>query len=78
MQRLGELIRYHRKRSALTQAELAELAGVGKNLVHELEKGRHNVRLDKLLPVLQVLNITLDFSSPLRESFLREYPDAHR
>ncbi|MDL1979628.1 MAG: helix-turn-helix transcriptional regulator [Deltaproteobacteria bacterium] len=73
---LAELIRFHRKRSGLTQLELAEMAGVGKNLVYELENGKQSVRLDNLIKVLQVLNVDLDFQSPLRDSFLKEYTDA--
>lgn len=73
---LAQIIRFHRKRSGLTQLELAEMAGVGKNLIYEVENGKLRVRLDNLLKVLQVLNIELCFQSPLRESFLKEYPDA--
>ncbi|MDL1975117.1 MAG: type II toxin-antitoxin system Y4mF family antitoxin [Deltaproteobacteria bacterium] len=73
---LAELIRFHRKRSGLTQLELAEMADVGKNLVYELENGKQSVRLDNLIKVLQVLNVDLDFQSPLRDSFLKEYTDA--
>ncbi len=73
---MAELILFHRKRSGLTQLELAEMAGVGKNMIYELENGKQSVRLDNLLKVLQVLNIELDFQSPLREKFLKEYSDA--
>lgn len=73
---VAELILFHRKRSGLTQLELAEMAGVGKNMIYELENGKQSVRLDNLLKVLQVLNIELDFQSPLREKFLKEYSDA--
>ncbi|MBU1567084.1 MAG: type II toxin-antitoxin system Y4mF family antitoxin [Proteobacteria bacterium] len=73
---LSEIIRYHRKRSGLTQIQLAELADVGKNLVYELESGKKSVRLYNLIKILQVLNIDLDFSSPLRDNFIREYTDA--
>lgn len=73
---LASIILFHRKRSGLTQQGLAELAGVGKNLIYELENGKQSVRLENLLKVLRVLNIELDFHSPLRESFLRESPDA--
>ncbi len=47
-----------------------------KNMVYELENGKQSVRLDKLFNVLRVLNIECTFQSPLRESFLKEYPDA--
>ena len=73
---LSHIVRFHRKRSGLTQLELAEMAGVGKNLIYEMENGKLSLRLDNLLKVLQVLNIDLCFQSPLRESFLKEYPDA--
>jgi len=73
---LANIILFHRKRSGLTQIELAEMAGVGKNMVYELEKGKKSIRLDNLLRILKVLNIDLTFQSPLRESFLKEYPDA--
>ncbi len=66
------IIYFHRKRSGLTQQELAKLAGVGKNMVSELENGKLGVRLANLLKILRVLNIELDFNSPLRESFLQE------
>ncbi len=73
---LANIIRYHRKRSGLTQLELAEMSGVGKNMVYELENGKQSVQWDNLLRILRVLNIELIFQSPLRESFLKEYPDA--
>ncbi len=46
---IAKLIAYHRNRSGLTQQELATLAGVGKKLVYELEKGKETVRLKNLL-----------------------------
>jgi len=45
-------------------------------MVYELENGKQSVQLDNLLRILRVLNIELIFQSPLRESFLKEYPDA--
>ena len=72
---IAKLIAYHRNRSGLTQQELATLAGVGKNLIYELEKGKQTVRLENLLKVLRVLNIEIDFRSPLMTAFHREYTD---
>ncbi len=73
--RLKDIILFHRKQSGLTQQELAELAGVGKNMIYELESGKQSVRLENLLKVLQVLNIELDFQSPLRDVFLKNVGD---
>ncbi len=72
---IAKLIAYHRNRSGLTQQELATLAGVGKNLVYELEKGKQTVRLENLLKVLRVLNVEMDFRSPLMTAFHREHTD---
>lgn len=73
---LAALIRRHRKQSGLSQQELAELAGVGKNLVYDLESGKDTVRWANLLKVLTVLNIRVEFHSPLLEAFRRESADA--
>ncbi len=76
--KLSDIILFHRKRSGLTQLELAELAGVGKNLVYSLENGQESVRLENLLKILRILNIELDFQSPLKEAFLKEHANADR
>lgn len=64
---LKEIIRFHRKKSGLTQLELAHLADVGKTAIYDLEKGKITIRLDTLLKVLKVLNVRIDFQSQLME-----------
>ncbi len=66
---IGKAIRYHRKRSGLSQLELAELAGVGKTSVFDIEKGKPTVRLATLLAVLGALNIEVNLCGPLMEEF---------
>jgi y4mF family transcriptional regulator len=66
---VGEIVRFHRRRAGLTRVELARLAGVGKTVVFDIEKGKETVRLKTLLSVLGALNIRLDWSSPLRQAF---------
>lgn len=63
--RIGKAIIFHRKRSKLTQKQLADLAGVGKTVVFDIEKGKETVQLNSLLKVLSVLNIKLKMISPL-------------
>lgn len=65
----GKIIRYHRKRAGLSQARLARVAGVGKTVVLDVEKGKRTVRSDILLRLLNALNVRLDWSSPLRAAF---------
>lgn len=53
--------------SGLTQAQLANLAGVGKTVVFDIEHGKQSVRFDTLSKILEVLNISISFQSPLLE-----------
>ncbi len=69
---LGELILFHRKRAGLSREACALLAGVGKTVVYDLEHGKETIRMDTLLKVIKVLNINLQFSSPLMEEFNHE------
>jgi HTH-type transcriptional regulator / antitoxin HipB len=64
-QEINTVIRFHRKQSGLSQSALADLAGVGKTAVFDLEKGKPTVRLDTLLKIFKVLNIRLVLESPL-------------
>lgn len=66
---VANLIRFHRKKAGLTQAELAELAGLGKTVVFDLEHGKETVKWATLQRVLGVLNITTHFKSPLMGQF---------
>lgn len=61
---LPEIIKSTRKKAGLSQIELAELAGVGKTLVFNIENGQINVHLDNLLKVLKVLNIKIQLEAP--------------
>ena len=65
---LGKAVQSHRKRASLTQQELAQLAGVGKTVVFEVEKGKETVRLATLLRILHVLNLRLEWRSPLEDT----------
>lgn len=61
---IAQMIRYYRKHSGLTQQELAKLAGVGKTVVFDLEKGKETVQLNSLFKILDVLNIRINFITP--------------
>ena len=51
---IGAFVRRRRRANGLTQAELAELAGVGTRFVSELERDKPTVRLDAVDAVLAV------------------------
>lgn len=69
---IGSIVRFHRKKAGLTQKQLANLAGVGKTAVFDIEKGKSTIRLNTLLAVLLILNISLSSESPLMEEWYRE------
>lgn len=55
----GRVIRERRKSLGLTQAEVAELAGVAARTVHAVEANKETVRLDALVAVLAALGLRL-------------------
>lgn len=64
--RLSELaaaIRAHRKKLKISQEHLALLSGVGVVFIYDLERGKETIRLDKLLPILEVLGLELKLST---------------
>ena len=67
--KLGEMVLFHRKKSGLTRNQLADLAGVGKTVVYDIEKGKETIRFSTLQKVLKVLNIKINFASPLMGVF---------
>jgi len=64
---LAEIVRKHRKMAGLSQLQLAEMAGVGKTVVFDIEKGKATIRLDTLRKILSVLNIRVQLTSPLMD-----------
>jgi transcriptional regulator with XRE-family HTH domain len=67
-QDISEVIKTHRKAARLSRVQLAEMAGVGKTVVYDMEHGKESVRLDTLRKVLKVLNIRIVLTSPLMEN----------
>lgn len=69
IQEIGSIVRFHRKKSGLSQRGLADMADVGKTAVFDLEKGKATVRMDTLVKICRVLNIRLMLDSPLMEQW---------
>ena len=67
-----QIIRFHRKRSGLSQSDFAKMIGVGKTVIYDLEKGKQTVQLDTLNKVLKGLNIAVTLSSHLMNEFENE------
>jgi HTH-type transcriptional regulator / antitoxin HipB len=69
---LGKIIRKHRKSAGLSQLQLAEMAGVGKTVVFDIEKGKETVQLNSLRKILYVLNIKVELSSPMMKKIIED------
>ena len=68
---IGDIVRFHRKKQGLTQLGLADLAGVGKTVIFDIEKGKETVQVDTLSKVFVVLNIRVKLESPLMQEFAK-------
>lgn len=62
---IAATVHYLRKKSGLTQQQLAQLAGVGKTVVFDIEKGKTSVQLNSLMSVLHVLNVEIKLMTPI-------------
>lgn len=56
---LGERIKAARKANKHNQQELADLAGVGRRFVSELENGKSSLEFDKVITVAKAAGIDL-------------------
>ncbi|HET7177688.1 MAG TPA: helix-turn-helix domain-containing protein, partial [Solirubrobacterales bacterium] len=56
---IGGAVRRARQGLGLRQEELALAAGVSTRVVHQIEQGKPTSRLDSLVPVLEVLGLSL-------------------
>jgi transcriptional regulator with XRE-family HTH domain len=59
---LGDALRHYRTSAGLTQAQLAELTGLQRSYLSELESGKETEQLKRILRVLRQLGVrmTLD------------------
>lgn len=56
---VGALIRARRRKLGYTQAELAEMVGVGITYLSQLENGKETAEIGKALYIVQMLGIDL-------------------
>ena len=55
---IGNKLLYFRKKAGLTQAEIAELAGLSDRAYADIERGTVNMRSETLLKICNTLHIT--------------------
>jgi len=69
---LATVIKKHRKAAGLSQLQLAEMSGVGKTVIFDIEKGKETIQLDTLRKILTVLNIKVQLNSPFMNKILSD------
>jgi HTH-type transcriptional regulator/antitoxin HipB len=59
---IGEALSHYRREAGLTQAQLAEMAGLQRSYLAELESGKETEQLKRILRLLRLLGVrmTLD------------------
>ncbi|MEK7818583.1 MAG: helix-turn-helix transcriptional regulator [Bacteroidota bacterium] len=63
---LTKFVKEKRKKLNLTQAQLAERAGVGLRFIRELEQGKKTLQMDKINQVLYLFGHKV---GPIKKSF---------
>jgi y4mF family transcriptional regulator len=56
---IGKIIKYNRRKLSLTQQQFSMRVGVGLRFIRDLEQGKQNLQLNKLLQVLTFLGLEL-------------------
>ena len=76
IQDIGDIVKYHRKKAGLSQNALANIAGIGKTVVFDIEKGKETVQFKSIESVLKALNINILFDSPLMDKYNKEHENS--
>jgi y4mF family transcriptional regulator len=69
---VGDFVQKNRKAAKLSQAELAQKAGVGVRFIRDLEQGKKTLRLDKVNQVLVLFGQILGASPIDRNKLIHE------
>lgn len=59
-QKIGNLLRYFRKKNGVTQTELANVACISPQQIQKYEKGLDRIAVSRLITFLDFLNISLE------------------
>ncbi len=60
---IGDLVTYLRKQRGYSQQAFADLAGVGRRFISELESGKPTAEIGKVLKVLTALGVDIQLSA---------------
>jgi len=54
---IGPAIRHYRKEAGLTQGQLAEMAGLNRTYLSDLERGKDTEQIRRILRILKLLGV---------------------
>ena len=60
LKQLGQRHKEKKKTANLTQAQLAELAGVSTNFIGMVERGERNIKYTNIYKIISALEITIE------------------
>ncbi len=69
IERVGRVVHFHRNQAKLSRIELADIAGVGKTVVYDIEKGKETVRINTFFKIFAALNITISLDGPMMNQY---------
>lgn len=58
---LSEVIKNRRKKLAISQQDLAEMAGIGLATIKDIERGKGNPSMATVSKIMEVLGIEIEF-----------------
>lgn len=61
LQGIGKRIQNRRKQQGYTQEQLAEMMNVSIQMISNLERGNKAIRIDNLINLSQILNVSTDY-----------------
>jgi transcriptional regulator with XRE-family HTH domain len=61
LKEIGKRIQNRRKQQGYTQEQLADLMNVSIQMVSNLERGNKAIRIDNLIHLCQILNVSTDY-----------------
>lgn len=61
LQGIGKRIQTRRKQQGYTQEQLAEMMNVSIQMISNLERGNKAIRIDNLINLSQILNVSTDY-----------------
>ena len=76
LKNLDTIVFYHRRRAGLTRVQLAKLAGVGKTVIYDLERGKETLQWSTISKILGALDVKIIFESPIMDVYKELYLDS--